>query len=91
MVITLNAQFYINVVNIILKPLLPGIMASVHQIQAAAGVLQSDTRAAAVGIILWIIRVVAGKDDTVVFLFQMDVDHRTPAAAHPVFESILNE
>lgn len=91
MVITLNAQFYINVVNIIVEPLLPGVVVGIHQIQAATGVLQSDTGATAVGIILGVIRVVAGKDDTVVLLFKMDVNHRAPAAAHPVFESILDE
>jgi hypothetical protein len=90
-VITLNAHLNIYVINVILEPLLPGVATGIHQIQAATGVLQSDTRAAAVGIVLGIVRIFTGKDDTVVLLFQVDVNHRTPAAAHPVFEGILDE
>ena len=71
--------------------LLPLVATWVEEVEAATGILQTDARTAAVGIILGIVSVVATEDQSVVRLFQPDIDFRGTAAADTVLEGILDE
>ena len=71
--------------------LLPGVVPVVHQLQTAAGVLQSDARAASVLSGLGVVGIVAGEDDGIVYLFQMNIDSGGGIAVCTMFKGILDE
>ena len=80
-----------DVIDVAFEGLLPGVAARIDEVKTATGVLQTDARTAAVCVVLGEVGVVAGEDETVSLLLQTDVDLRWPAAAHAVFEGVLDE
>ena len=78
-------------VDVVFEGLFPCVATGIHEFQATAGVLETDARTTAIGIVFGIVGVVAGEDELIAFLRQTDIDLRGSATADAMLEGVLNE
>ena len=62
----------------------------IEQLQTSAGILQSDARSAAVGVVFRIVGIVADEGQKTIVGGEADVDVRLLATAYAMFERILS-